>query len=85
MANSFIMYGIKRSQFPVNTTTSSGNNIDQRENKNATLILMISSTSVLFNVPDVVYAVLSSYHNDPNSATSSSHLIFRYFLPFFDS
>ena len=85
ISNCFIVYGIKRSQLSVNAPTSNTDNGDQRKNKNVIIILMITSTSVLLNLPDVVYAVLSSYYNDPNSAAFSSHLLFRDFLPVFDS
>ena len=85
ISNSFIVYGIKRSQLSVNAPRSSTYDGDQRKNKNVIIILMITSTSVLLNFPDVVYAVLSSYYYDPYSAAFSSQLMFRDFLPVFDS
>ena len=83
VANGFIVYGIKKSRRNVNSTAGS-HDIDKRKNKNATIILWISSTSVLFNLPDVIYAALSTHYNDPTSDAYYSLLVFRDFLPVFD-
>ena len=84
VANGFIVYGIKKSRLDVNALTAGSNNVDNRKNKNTTIILLISSTSVLFSLPDVIYAVLSTYYDDPNSDAYSRLYIFRDFLPVFD-
>ena len=84
IANGFIVYGIKKSRRDVNSSTTGSNDVDNRKNKNATIILLISSTSVLFSTTDIIYAILSSYYNDPNSNAYSSLLMFRDFLPVFD-
>ena len=83
IANGFIVYGIKKSRRTVNSTVGS-NDVDKRKNKNATIILWISSTSVLFGLPDVIYAALSTYYDDSNSDAYSPRLVFRDFLPVFD-
>ena len=84
IANGFIVYGIKKSRRDVNSSTAGSNDVDNRKNKNATIILWISSTSVLFSLPDVIYAIKSTYHNDPNSDAYFFLLVFLDFLPVFD-
>ena len=84
IVNGFIVYGIKKSRRNVNLSTASSNGVYKSKNKNAIIILLISSTSVLFSTPDIIYATLSSYCNDPNSDAYFSLLIFRDFLPVFD-
>ena len=85
IANSFFVYGIKRSRQAVHTSTPSSNTALRKKNDNAIIVLLISSTCAIFNLPDVVYVVLSSYYESPNSYVFSSHLTLRHSLSIVDS
>ena len=84
IANTLIVYGINRSQRLVNASTASVSGVDKRKNTNTTIILLISSTSVLFNLPDVIFVASSSYKDFSNLDAASNHLIFLNLLPIFD-
>ena len=85
IANSLIVFGIRRSRTnSVSTSSPSLNDSECRKRSSTTIILLISSTSVIFNLPDVIYVVLSSYNQDPTSDSFSALLTLRDFLPVFD-
>ena len=71
--NSFVVYGIKRSRRFSNVSISGSNNHDETKNRHSTIVLLISSTSIIFGLPDVIYSALSTYHNDSDTF-SSNHI-----------
>ena len=83
IANILIVHGIRRSRQSVKTATPTTSASDKRKNNNVTILLLISSTSVIFNLPDVVYVVLSNKHKGTDDL--SSLLTLRAFLPVFDT
>ena len=83
IANGFIIHGIRKSRQSVNPETPTTMESHERKNSNVIILLLITSTSVVFNLPDVVYVALSNKHKDTDDL--SALLTLRAFLPVFDT
>ena len=84
-SNIAIIYDLRKSSNAINTGESTSNCTSDRLKSNLTILLLISTTSVVFTLPDPLYLLLCTYITDLESDANHRLIKFNYFLPTFDS
>ena len=79
ISNTAIIYGLRRSQSVRNSSTNQVRDCNELMNRNVTIMLCISSTSVVLSFSDPIY------HWLPSSDEFRRTVTFAYFVPVFDS
>ena len=80
-----IIHDLKAASGAANTTASPANRHDYRLKSNIIVLLLISTTSVVFTLPEPLYLLLNTYIADPASDAFHRLITFSYILPTFDS
>ena len=83
-SNIVIIYDLRKSN-ATNTRESTSNCDSDRLKSNLTILLLISTTSVVFTLPDPLYPLLCTYITDLESDANHRLITFSYFRPTFDS
>ena len=84
-SNIVIIYDLRKSSHSTNTGGSISNCASDQLKSNLTILLLISTTSVVFTLPDPLYILLCTYITDLASDASHRLMTFGYFRPTFDS
>ena len=84
-SNIAIIYDLRKSSNATNTRESTSNCASDRLRSNLTILLLISTTSVVFALPDPFYLLLCTYITDLESDANHRLITFSYFLPTLDS
>ena len=84
VSNIVIIYDLRKSSSATNTRGPSKRRSDRVKN-NITILLLISTTSVVFTIPYPLYTLLCSYVTDTTSDAFHKWITFSYIVPIFDS
>ena len=84
-SNIVIIHDLRNSSRTTNTRASTSQHDSNRLKSNLTILLLISTTSVVFTLPYPLYNLLCTYITDPASDAFHRLITYSYFLPTFDS
>ena len=86
VANSTIAHGLRSLHtFHIETCSSRKNVEGDRHISNIAILLLISTTSVVFTLPHPLYILLGRYKTDTKSVDLHGLITFRFILPLFDA
>ena len=87
VANSVIIHSLKRPSSVEHSPTGSFGNTGEsdRHRSNITTLLVISTTSVAFTLPDPIYLLMFTYNKDTESGAFHGLITFHFILPLFDA